>query len=391
MIKLIEDTQTLEQFCRSLQDQEFMTVDFEFMREKTYYAKLCLIQVGSEKDCAVIDPLAKGIELDCFYQLLFNPQITKVFHSGRQDLEIVYNLTGKLPTPLFDTQIAAQVFGFGESVGYENLVKSILKISLDKTSRLSDWSKRPLNDTQLQYALSDVTHLVRLYRYFSSRLKENHRDLWISEEMETLKDPALYHVDPADAWQKIRHRSHNAHMLTLLRELAAWREKKAMDHNIPRQMIIKDDCLIAVASINPGNKEELKGIRNMRSDVASGRLGDEILNVLEACRHIPTEQYVTPPEFKETAGGCSAMFDLLRLLLRLVSNQNQIIPRLIASEEDLKNFSAFADDDLPLLKGWRRELFGNLALELREGNLSIRFNPQVRNIELVHKKSGRPS
>ena len=262
-MRLIDTNQALTDFCQELTNEPFIAVDLEFLREKTYYAKLCLIQVASPNHAAIIDPLAE-IDLSAFFALMKNPNITKVFHSGRQDIEIIYNQSGFIPEPLFDTQIAAQVCGFGEAVSYENLVKSVLGIQLDKSSRLSDWSLRPLDTKQLEYALSDVTHLVNIYTFLQNKLAETGRLHWLDEEIAILKSPDTYIVRPEDAWQKIRHRSHNSKVLTILRELAAWRERRAQNKNTPRQSIIKDDCLINIAAACPTSKEELEKIRNIR-------------------------------------------------------------------------------------------------------------------------------
>ena len=318
-MQLITQTPELEKLCQQLSTQEFITVDLEFLREHHYYAQLCLIQIGSERTCAIIDPLAKDISLFPFFELMQNPNVIKVFHSGRQDIEIIYHLSGKIPTPLFDTQIAAMALGFGESISYESLVAYILHQSLDKTNRLSDWSKRPLTDSQLNYALSDVTHLIEIYRHLSQRLKQTNREEWIKEEMEILTSPQTYDINPQEAWTKIKHRSHSAHFLTLLKELAAWRELRSQTKNTPRQSYIKDEMLLNICAMNPQTKEELCQIRNLRPDIAKGKLGDEILNVLEYCRQIPKEEFVTPPKIKELPNKSGALFELLKLLLKIIS------------------------------------------------------------------------
>lgn len=381
-MKLIADTPSLQEFCSNLENQEFITVDLEFIREKSYYAKLCLIQIGSPSDCAIIDPLAPELDLEPFFALLKNPDITKVFHSCRQDIEILYLLTGFIPAPLFDTQIAAMVLGYGESVSYEHLVNDVLNIELDKSSRLSDWSLRPLNETQLRYAISDVTHLVHIYENFRERLAQNGRIEWIKEEMDTINNPETYTVEPYEAWMRIRHRSHNPHLLTILRELAAWREIRAQNKNIPRQMIIKDDCLLTIAAICPHNREELEKIRNIRHDTATGKLGTEIIEILDNARNIPSSQYVTPPKDEILANGSGALYELLKLMLKIKCQQEEVVPRLIISDEDLRRFSSFKDKNCPILKGWRRKVFGEDALELRQGHITIGFNPETKRIDI---------
>ncbi len=380
-MNFIDKTSELETLCSSLSKQPFVTVDFEFLREKTYFAKPCLIQIGSSKKCAIIDPLSEGLSLQSFFDLMQNKSVTKVFHSGRQDIEIIFNLSGKIPTPLFDTQIAAMVCGFGESISYENLVKSILGITLDKSSRLSDWSKRPLNDKQLEYALSDVTHLVNIYTYLKDYLEKNNRLHWIDEEMAILNNPSNYIINPQDAWKRIRHHSHNARFLTILRELAAWREERSQRRNIPRQRYIKDEALLTICSSCPQNKEELSEIRSLPKDIAAGKLGDEIVEVIKQAINIPPEEYVTPPEIKIPFSQNSPLSELLKMLLKIISQQNKVVARVIASDEDLSKLSSFKDNDCSALQGWRYEIFGSQALKLRNGELSIGYNPKNHHIE----------
>ena len=295
-MQLIEKTEDLENFCQILNAREFICVDLEFMRERTYFAKLCSIQIASVAESAVIDPLAPGLNLTSFFNLMQAPSVTKVFHSGRQDIEIIYNLCGKIPAPLFDTQIAAQALGFGEAVSYETLVNAVLHIELDKSSRLSDWSKRPLNENQLRYALSDVTHLLIIYQHIRNELQKQHRLDWIAGEIEALASPEIYRVNPREVWQKIRHRSLNSLFLTTLRELAAWREQRAIQKNTPRQSVIKDDILLNICAARPETKEELAAVRGVRPDMAAGRIGDEIIAALQNVKQLAKKDYVIPAQ-----------------------------------------------------------------------------------------------
>lgn len=381
-MKLIETTKELEEFCDRLEKQKFITVDLEFLREKTYYAQLCLIQVGSIDDAAIIDPLAKGIKLDSFFKILKNKKITKVFHSCRQDIEILFNLTGLIPEPLFDTQIAAMVCGLGENISYENLVIKICGIGLDKTSRLSDWSKRPLTENQLQYALSDVTHLVKIYEYLNKEITEKKREHWLDEEYEILKNPETYDINPKNVWQKIRHRSHNPKFLTVLRELAAWREKRSKQKDTTRQSAIKDDMLLNIAAANPSTIEELMEVRGMRKDIAAGKLGAEMIEVLNKTRQLSASEYVKVEREKSISCGSQSLLELLRLLLKITSQKEGVVARLIADDEHLRAFGCFMDKGNPILKGWRFEVFGKNAVELREGNLSIRYNKENNQIDI---------
>lgn len=384
-MKIIENTKDLISFCKEISCEEFVTVDLEFLREKTYYAKLCLIQVATKNTAAIIDPLAKDIELEAFYAVLHNPKIVKVFHSGRQDIEIIYNMAGFIPEPLFDTQIAAQVCGFGESISYENLVKNILDVELDKSCRLSNWSLRPLDHNQLEYALSDVTHLVHIYEYLRDKLKETGRLHWLDEEVEILKNPDTYVVNPTDAWQKIKHRSHNPRYLTILRELAAWREKRARLKDIPRQTVIKDDCLLNLAAICPTNRTELEQIRNIRSDIVAGKLAIEITDLITKAKEIPSSEYIKLDRERSLSNGSSALHELLKLLLKIRAQEQGVVAKLIATDDDLKRFASFSDKGNPLLKGWRKEIFGNDALDLRAGKLSISYNPENHSIDIIKK------
>ena len=380
MINLIETTAKLQDFCKKLEQKPFITVDLEFLREKTYYAEPCLIQVGAEGEAAIVDPLSSGLNLSAFFALMQNENIVKVFHSGRQDIEIIYNLSGHIPSPIFDTQIAAMVCGYGESAGYESLVKGILKIDLDKTSRRSNWELRPLDEKQLQYAISDVTHLVNLYLYFKQKLAENGRESWLQSELDILRNPQTYETDPYEVWHKIKHRSHNAYMLTVLRELAAWREKRAKSKNTPRQSIIKDDCLVNIAALCPQTIEELSQIRSIRKDVANGKLGAEILEVIAQCRDIPRSQYVVPEKDKGLSTGAQALYELLKLLLKIRSSEQGVVAKLIASDEDLKLLACFKEQNSPLLSGWKYDIFGKDALELRNGNIGIAYDKENHGI-----------
>lgn len=381
-MNLIETNTKLEQFCSKIKNKKFITVDLEFLREKTYFAKLCLIQVGSDNESAIIDPLADNLDLSPFFDLMQNENIIKVFHSGRQDIEIIYHLCGKIPYPLFDTQIAAQVCGFGEAISYENLVKEICNKELDKSSRLTDWSKRPLNDAQLTYALSDVTHLADVYTYLSEKMKSLGRYEWIKEEMDVLSSPSTYDINPQDIWKKIKHRSHNAKFLTILRELASWREKRAIRKNTPRQSSIKDDILLNIAAQNPHTVEELAEVRGIKKDITGGKLATEILDVIKYCDTLKKKDYVIPPQDTKISTGCSSLYELLRLLLKIRAQAEGIIPKLIASDEDLRKFSS-GDNNNIILQGWRKEIFGKFALKLRDGKLHIAYNPQAQKIDFI--------
>ena len=381
-MQTIYTTDDLKTLCSRLAQHDFVAVDLEFIREKTYYPVLCLIQAASTDEVAIIDPLAPDLDLTPFWKLMQNPDVVKVFHSCRQDVEIIYHLSGKVPTPLFDTQVAAMVCGFGESVGYERLVKNILDIELDKTDCLSNWQLRPLNEHQLEYAGSDVSHLVKLYRYFKKQLQDIGRDGWIKDELEIISDPKTYVTLPDEAWLRIRFRSHNSKVLSNLKALAAWREQRAQEKNTPRQSIVKDDILAMIASASPQNKDDLAKIRGIKADIVNGRLGTEILETL---RNVKVDNKLKKLTESENINFIPSLVEMLKLLLRIISQQQGVVARMIASEVDLQKLSAGKDKDNPILNGWRNEIFGKKALKLRGGKLLICYNPQKRDIEFLEK------
>lgn len=382
-MQIITDNQSLEELCKNLSRHPFVTVDLEFIREKTYFPILCLIQIASEEQTAIIDPLAEGINLQSFFDLMKNPNVIKVFHSCRQDVEIIYELSGIIPQPLFDTQVAAMVCGFGESISYERLVKAVVGIELDKTDRLSNWQLRPLDEHQLQYAAGDVTHLINIYKYLTAEMARKNRTHWIDEEMEILSRGDTYIIPPEEAWLKIKHRSHNAKVLSALRDLAAWRELRARDKNVPRQNILKDDILIMIATAFPQNKDELMQIRGMRKDIAVGKLADEMLEVLS---HTVIDTKIVKQNKNENIPAVPALYELLKMLLKIVSQKEGVVARLIASDTDIQKLAAFKDKNNPTLIGWRQEIFGLQALKLRNGDLSVRYSPEQKDIEFVSRE-----
>ena len=381
-MQLIDNTTDLQSLCRRLSKQQFVCVDLEFLREHTYFAKLCLVQIAAIDESAIIDPLASDIDLSSFFDLIQNQNVTKVFHSGRQDIEIIYNLSGKIPSPLYDTQIAAQAAGYGESVSYESLVSQILHIELDKSSRLSDWSRRPLSQNQLSYALSDVTHLVNLYSNLTAWLQDNNREHWIDEDLKALADEALYQIDPYTVWQKIKHRSHSPFFLTVLRELAAWREQRAITKNVPRHSFIKDDLLLNICAVCPDTKQTLSSIRGMRQDIASGKIGDEIIAVIQKAKNIAPTDYVIPPAEKESLCADTALMELLRLLLKTVAQEQKLTPKMIAHDDDLRKFCLY-QQNIPFLQGWRYDIFGIKAEKLRNGNTAVSYDQQLHTLNFI--------
>lgn len=386
-MQTIDNTQDLGLLCQRLAKHPYITVDLEFIREKTYFPLLCLIQVASEEETAIIDPLAEGIDLNPFFEVLQAPDVLKVFHSCRQDVEIFYNLSGKIPAPLFDTQIAAMVCGFGPSVGYENLVRAVTGIDLDKSSRLTDWGKRPLETRQLEYALRDVTFLIPCYQYLDKFMQEHGRCRWIDDEINALYNESLYKSDPENMWQKIRHSAHSPQFLAVLKELAAWRERRAMKHDIPRQTILKDEILVNIAACTPKSIDELAKVRNMRADVSRGKLGEEIVETVRAALKMPFSSELRKIDREKQVNipaNAAALVEILRLLLKIKSEQAGVVAQLIASEKDLRNIACGAGDKTnPALNGWRYDIFGRYALAFRKGKAAIRYNTAGKDIEIL--------
>jgi len=369
---LITDQKQFEESCAALKKCEFITVDTEFLREKTYYPKLCLVQVsGPDKNAFAVDPLAKGIDLTPLFELLENEDVLKVFHAARQDLEIFYHLTSKVVAPFFDTQIAAMVCGFGDSVGYENLVRQITNNSMDKSSQFTDWSHRPLSEKQLKYALGDVTHLCDIYRHLSEKLEKRGRTAWVLQEEEILEDPATYENDPYETWRRIKIRSPKPKSLAILREVAAWREKQARKKNIPKNWVIRDDALSDLAGQSPQTPDQLKKIRGVSADMAAGRTGKALLGCVHSALESPREDWPVPVKRKTLHPSVMAAVDILKMLLKIQSAEHEVAAKLIASQADLELIAQNDAADVPALKGWRREIFGDDALALKNGKLAI--------------------
>ncbi|MGI9374346.1 MAG: ribonuclease D [Hyphomicrobiales bacterium] len=368
---IVTTTEDLAEVCEIYAKEPYVTVDTEFMRESTYWPQLCLIQMAGETKEVIVDPLADGISLEPFFELMANESVVKVFHAARQDVEIVYNLGKLIPKPLFDTQVAAMVSGFGDSVGYENIVRQITGGQIDKTSRFTDWSRRPLSDKQLKYALSDVTHLRQVYEHLKTELDRTDRESWLAEEMEILTSADTYFVVPERAWQRLKFRARNKRALAAFIELAAWREKEAQDRDVPRGRILKDDALAEIATQLPKDVDALGKLRAVPRGFANSRHSKGIFVALsEAARRDPS----TLPEIKNGHGPAKPpgpLVDLLKVALKLVCEQNNVAPKLIANVSDLEAIALSDNADVRALQGWRRKLFGNLALDIKHGRLAI--------------------
>ncbi|HLI12480.1 MAG TPA: ribonuclease D [Alphaproteobacteria bacterium] len=368
---LIADSASLAAFCHRLASSPYVTVDTEFMRDKTYYPQLCLVQLAGDEEAAAVDTLAPGMDLAPLTDLLGRTDTLKVFHAGRQDIEIFYLLSGRVPAPIFDTQVAAMVCGFGDSVGYDTLVAKLTGAHIDKSSRFTDWSARPLTERQIRYAIEDVTHLRQVYEKLNRRLERSGRAGWLAEEMALLSDPQTYQLAPENAWLRLKTRSGNPRFLAVLRELAAWRELEAQKRNIPRNRMLRDEALIEIAAHHPANAAELARTRGLSRGFAEGRMGEAVLAAVRRGLAIPEEDCPQPPPRVETPRDLGAAIELLKVLLKVQCDAHHVAPKLVASAADLELIAA--DDDAPVaaLKGWRREIFGEAALALKHGRLAL--------------------
>jgi ribonuclease D len=369
---LITDSQTLKSLCERLSRSDFVAVDTEFMRENTYWPDLCLIQIGNEEEAAAVDPKAEGLDLTPLLDLLVgNEDVLKVFHAGGQDVEIIYNLTGKTPHPLFDTQVAAMALGLGEQVGYSNLVESLIGHSLDKCARFTDWARRPLDKRQIDYAIGDVTHLATLFPKMLQRLRKTGRGEWLDEEMERLANPANYENDPGLAWKRVRVSSRKPEVLGRLKALAGWREQEARGKNLPRGRIMKDETLADVASHPPASQEGLARVRGLSPAWASNDIGGRLMAALREAEPLSPDE-LPPREDRPGLGKEGALVaDLLKLLLKIRSRETNVAARLIARSDELELLAAGRREGLSILEGWRFDEFGRDALDLVEGRLAF--------------------
>ncbi|MEO3433513.1 ribonuclease D [Inquilinus sp. CAU 1745] len=371
MTTLITDQAELAAFCARQASADYIAIDTEFMRESTYWPILCLVQIAGPEEAAAIDPLAPGIDLAPLFALMADQNVLKVFHSARQDVEIFVKLTGAVPTPIFDTQIAAMVCGFGDSVGYETLVTKLAGARIDKSSRFTDWSRRPLTEKQLHYALADVIHLRPAYEKLRAQLAETGREKWLGEELKVLTDAGTYITQPEDAWQRIKTRSSDPRFLAILRELAAWRETEAQKRNQPRGRILRDDALMEIAAHAPKTTEELARTRGLSKSMAEGWQGTGLLAGIERALALPRDQRPKPEQKPALPQGLGPTVDLLRVLLKMKCEANDVAQKLVASASDLELIAADDEADVPALHGWRREMFGEDALALKHGRVAL--------------------
>lgn len=383
MTDVITTTEALESFCAHARGRPFVTVDTEFMRETTYWPKLCLIQAATDSAAVIIDPMSADLDLACFLDLMRNKEVLKVFHAARQDIEI-FSRFAAIPDPLFDTQIAAMGAGFGEQIAYDALVRAMLGLEIDKSSRFTDWSRRPLSETQLQYALGDVTHLATLYPKLREKLEADGRLAWVNAEMKNLQDPALYNTDPEEAWRRFKPRKHSAKYLAVLKAVAAWRERTAQNRDQPRGRIIKDDAVDELATQSPREPEAFERLRSVPKGFAHSRFGQEVIAAINHALE-NAEDYAPklpkPDGAKQPVPG--AVVELLKVLLKARAEDANVASKLIATVSDLEMIAVDDTAATPALEGWRRQAFGEDALRLKRGEIALVLDQgKVRVVEV---------
>lgn len=385
-MKTITTTDALAAYCKEARAQPYVTVDTEFLRERTYYSKLCLIQLAmpgtTDENAVLVDPLAGGLSLEPLYELFRDTSVVKVFHAARQDLEIFYVDAEVFPEPLFDTQVAAMVCGFGEQVGYETLVRKIAHAGVDKSSRFTDWSRRPLTDAQKSYAIADVTHLRQIYEFLSAKLEETGRARWVREELQVLLSPQTYLIAPDQAWKRVKTRTSSSKFLAVVQELAAFREAYAQSKNVPRNRVYKDDALVELASNKPRTYEDLGRSRLLLREARKGEIADGILKAVTRGVDMAPDDMPKPDRSREKMQVNPALADLLRVLLKAKTESAGVAAKLIASASDLDAIAA-GMRDVPALRGWRAEVFGEDALRLCDGRVALTaYGADVRIIAL---------
>ena len=386
-MNLITRQNELDAAISDLSKSDFVTIDTEFIRETTFWPELCLIQLATPDTTALIDPLAPGIDLKPFFQLMANEQVLKVFHAARQDIEIIFHLGDLIPHPVFDTQVAAMVCGFGESVSYDQLVQRITGEQIDKSSRFTDWRHRPLSDKQLTYALADVTHLIDVYRHLKAELEREGRSEWLTEEMEVLTSRSTYDLHPEDAWKRLKMRLRKPIELAVLQQVAAWREREARERNVPRGRVLKDDALYEIAQQQPKDATALGRLRTIPKGWERSSAAGSLMEAVNRALAIPREELPKLPRQSAPSDGASAAAEVLKVLLRIVAEQEGVAAKVVANSEDIERLATEGERaDVAALHGWRREVFGDKALKLIRGELAIKF--ENRRIAIVDSTAG---
>ncbi|HVP86206.1 MAG TPA: ribonuclease D [Rhizomicrobium sp.] len=386
----MDSTGELEALSAELAKAPYIALDTEFMRDQTYWPKLCLIQVAAHGIEAIIDPLADKLDLSSFHALLADTRIVKVLHAARQDIEIFFHQAGVVPDPLFDSQVAAMVCGFGEAASYETLARRLAHVEIDKSARFTDWSRRPLSKRQLEYALADVTHLRTIYEALSKDLERTHRTSWVEEEIAALKDPNLYRLDPKDAWKRLKPRTSSKKFLAMLASVAAWREREAQTRDVPRNRVLKDEAILEIAAHPPEDAEGLDHIRAVPRGFGASRQGKGLLEAIAEGRHAAPPPGFEPQPPRRKREPSQSAIDLLKTLLRLRAEEARVAPRLIANADDIEKLAAFEDDGVAALHGWREEVFGKDARLLREGKLAIALKKGEAVVVSVGKNGDDP-
>ncbi|UXS38986.1 ribonuclease D [Agrobacterium tumefaciens] len=386
---MIETTAALAEACTELAKSEFITIDTEFLRETTFWPELCLVQMASPTLEVLVDPLAKGLDLTPLFELMANPAVVKVFHAARQDIEIIYHLGGLIPHPIFDTQVAAMVCGFGDSISYDQLVQKIKNVQIDKSSRFTDWSRRPLTEKQLDYALADVTHLRDVYLSLKAQLEREGRSLWLTEEMDILESRDTYDMHPDDAWLRLKSRLRKPTELAILKFIAAWREREARSRNVPRARVLKDDAIFEIAQQQPKDAEALSRLRTIPKGWERSASGTAIVETVNAALALPKEEMPKAPRHSHAPEGSGAAVELLKVLLKLTADKHGVAAKVIANSDDLDKIAAEGEKaTVAALTGWRRELFGDVALKLINGEVALRF--AGKKVEAVEVAASEP-
>lgn len=370
-MKLMQDTDSLAAFCARVGSEPYITIDTEFLRETTFWPQLCLVQIAGADEFALIDTLADGLDLTPLFDLLADERVLKVFHAGRQDVEIFHHLTGAIPQSVFDTQIAAMVCGYGDQVGYDQIVRQTVGASIDKSSRFTDWSRRPLNDAQLAYAAADVTHLRDVYEHLAAMLEKRDRSHWVAEEMATLLDPATYSVDPETAWERLKLRVRKPIEFAALKAIAKWREEVAQARNVPRRRILKDDAIYELAQQRPLSLEGLGRLRAVPRGFEKQPYAKELVEALQGVSALSIDELPKLPKTKRNPESAPAISELLKVALKLVAEREGVAPRIIANSEDLDLIAVHGAADVKAMSGWRRDLFGDMALKIRSGEMAL--------------------
>ena len=387
-MNLIATTQDLTELCHRLAAHSYITVDTEFLRETTFWPRLCVVQLASKDEAVAVDALAEGIDLAPLFALMADPRVVKVFHAARQDVEIFWNLAKLVPMPLFDTQVAAMVCGFGDQISYSDLVQTVTKVQLDKSSRFTDWSRRPLSDAQIAYAIADVTHLRDIYEFLLAKLEASSRVGWLSDEMGTLTAIATYEQHPDRAWERFRNRARKPRDLAVLMEVAAWREAEAQSRDVPRSRILKDDIMIEVALAAPKTVESLGELRAFPKGMERSKTGADI--VAAVTRGLARDPKTLPKIERDRRSAGGATVELLKVLLRQVSESHGVAAKMIATTDDLEAIAQDDNADVGALKGWRRDLFGARALELKHGRLALTLE-RGRVVTLEWQENAEPA